>query len=161
MEMEVIALQNTPIPTTIRIDPIKKELFEKLSHLHHKTISDICREGIDRELEQYLPAYSLREKAAVLRAELLAIEEALPLSEKVDLENLSSRTISATPIVDSIFLDYRESLLNPESKGSIIGMMNRGVDPAWERFYFKAGFETASEAKKWCWAEAMKRGLVQ
>lgn len=154
-------MPNIPIPTTIRIDPTKKELFEKLSHLHHKTISDICREGVDKELEKYLPAYCLREKAAVLKAELSAIEEALPLSEKVDLENISFRPNSATPIVDSIFLDYRESLLNPESKGSIIGMMNRGVDPAWERFYFKAGFETASEAKKWCWAEAMKRGLAK
>jgi len=58
-------------------------------------------------------------------------------------------------------LDYRESLLNPESKINIINMLNRGVDSAWDRFFFKAGFQTASEAKKWCWAEAMKRGLVK
>lgn len=149
------------IVTTVRLDPEYKELFEKLSDLHNKTITDACKLGMQEILKPYLPAYHINKE--IEKHELAAekLREALFLAEKVDIENISFRTTSPTPIVGSIFLDYRESLLNPESKGSIIGMMNRGVDPAWDRFFFKAGFETASEAKKWCWAEAMKRGLVK
>ncbi|WP_321417198.1 hypothetical protein [uncultured Methanomethylovorans sp.] len=151
-------MPNIPIPTTIRIDPTKKELFEKLSHLHHKTISDICREGVDKELEKYLPAYCLHEKAAVLKAELLAIEEAARCAERVDQDSLKNESSTSTPVVDSIFLEQRESKLQDKS---LISMMNRGIEPSWDRFYFKCGFQSPTEAKNWFWSEAMKRGLVK
>lgn len=151
-------MPNIPIPTTIRIDPTKKELFEKLSHLHHKTISDICREGVDKELEKYLPAYCLHEKAAVLKAELLAIEEAARCAERVDAASLKNESSTSTPIVDTIFLEQRESRLHDKS---LISMMNRGLDPSWDRFYFKCGFQSSAEAKTWFWNEALKRRLVK
>lgn len=150
-------MQNVPVPTTIRIDPIKRELFEKLSHLHHKTISDICREGIDKELEKYLPAYCLHEKAAALRVELLATEEAAKTAEKVDHESLSINDLP--PQVSDVFLAKREELFEV-GRGTLMNQLKRNQTPAWDRIYIKYGFSAPKEMEQWVWKEAMSRGIL-
>ncbi len=146
------------IVTTVRLDPEYKDLFDKLSHLHNQTITDACKLGMQEILKPYIPGYHIKKEIEQHEAVITSLRDALPMAEKVDTDSLKSNSVSAIPTLDSIFLEQRESRLQDKS---LISMMNRGVEPSWDRFYFKCGFQSSAEAKNWFWSEAMKRGLVK
>lgn len=147
--------------SSLRIDSEMRDIFLNTQIFHHKSLSDALHEGMLQIVREVSPVQILDMDIEAARKRVSDLEASRPSVLQIEEMNRRKVSESNTPILDSIFLDYRESLLNPESKGSIIGMMNKGTDPSWDRFYFKAGFQTAGEAKKWCWAEAMKRGLLK
>ncbi|WP_321418147.1 hypothetical protein [uncultured Methanomethylovorans sp.] len=147
--------------SSLRIDSEMRDIFLNTQIFHHKSLSDALHEGMLQIVREVSPVQILDMDIEAARKKVSDLEASRPHVLQIEEMNKTKVGQSTTPTVDAIFLDYRESLLDHDAKGNIITMLKRGTDPSWDRFYFKCGFQSATEAKNWFWSEAMKRGLVK
>jgi hypothetical protein len=84
------------------------------------------------------------------------LEASRPHVLQIEEMNKTKVCQSTTSVVDSIFLEQRESRLQDKSLISMIIECRAFMD----RFYFKCGFQSSAEAKT-VLVRSMKRGLVK
>lgn len=153
----------TKIATTcLKVDPSLKELFEEARPLHNKTLSDALQAGMLKVLEDSLPATVLDIQIEDTKRALSDLEQLKSKVLKIEADKKKlldeARNSSATPVTDSILTEQRELLFSDKS---FLTLLKKGLEPAWDRIYYKCGFESPGDAKKWFWSEALKRGLVK
>ncbi|OPY19170.1 MAG: hypothetical protein A4E23_01253 [Methanomethylovorans sp. PtaU1.Bin073] len=144
--------------SSLRIDSEIRDIFLNTQIFHKKSLSDALYEGMIQIVREVSPVQILDMDIEAARKRVSDLEASRPHVLQIEEMNKTKVCQSTTSVVDSIFLEQRESRLQDKS---LISMMNRGVEPSWDRFYFKCGFQSSAEAKNWFWSEAMKRGLVK